>query len=158
MMVTAGFALSLNRWSANFLLNKDKNNKTCHCHNLEGKTNSSNNFLKGKNRGQILSSWMGDQVDSGIGLPNANGTCLWVDIRWGYSQVRHRVPYTIHHVSCWIQSLYYYMYNCTWPYWQTCRLAECSFFLLMALHRKKTVIQIFVVKERNFDHYLALYV
>jgi hypothetical protein len=66
-------------------------------------------------RGQILSTWLGDKVDfchrfkvdsgkrvtvdSGIRLrstPNAHDKCvgvdLEVDIRWGYSQLRHRVP------------------------------------------------------------------
>ncbi len=45
--------------------------------------------------GQILSPWKGDKVDSGIGLPMVCiGVEFGVDIRWGYSQLRHRVPYT----------------------------------------------------------------
>ncbi len=39
------------------------------------------------------------KVDSGIGLPNAHGKWVGVDsgvdIRWGYSQLRHRVLYTM---------------------------------------------------------------
>jgi hypothetical protein len=40
-----------------------------------------------------------DKVDSGIGLPSAHGTCVGVDsgvyIRWVYSQLRHRVSFTM---------------------------------------------------------------
>ncbi len=62
--------------------------------------------------GQILCPWLGDKVDSGIGL---RSTVTWVahskcpgvdsevDIKWGCSQLRHRVP--THHVSFWIQTL-----------------------------------------------------
>ncbi len=48
-----------------------------------------------KSWGQILSPWIGDKVGSGIGLPMVCiGVESGVDIRWGYSQLRHRVPYT----------------------------------------------------------------
>ncbi len=50
-------------------------------------------------RGQILSPWLGDKVDSGIGLTVDYGTCVavgaGVDISRGYSQIRNRVPYTM---------------------------------------------------------------
>jgi hypothetical protein len=54
--------------------------------------------------GQIQSPWLVDKtnrikVDPGIGLPNVHGKCFGVDsgmdIRWGYSQRRNRVPLTM---------------------------------------------------------------
>jgi hypothetical protein len=55
----------------------------------------------------------GDKVDSGIGLRGriwhsvVHVKCVGVDsgvnIRWGYSQLRHRVSYI--HVSLWIRPL-----------------------------------------------------
>ncbi len=56
--------------------------------------------------GQIQSPRLGDKVDfawhrvkvdSGIGLPmvNVSGVDSGVDTRWGYSQLRQRVPYTM---------------------------------------------------------------
>jgi hypothetical protein len=44
-------------------------------------------------RGQMQSPWLGDKVESGIGLPMVHFAV--VDIRWGYSQLRHGVPYTM---------------------------------------------------------------
>jgi hypothetical protein len=57
-------------------------------------------------RGRIQRSWLVDKVDSGIGLRTIlalgcliYGKCVQVDcgvgIRWGYSQLRHRVPFTM---------------------------------------------------------------
>ncbi len=48
-------------------------------------------------RGQILSLWPGGKVDSGIGFPQCKcvGVDSGVNIRWGYSQLRHWVPYTM---------------------------------------------------------------
>ncbi len=51
--------------------------------------------------GEILSPWLEDKVDSGIGLTSTlarvdhHGRCVGVDKRWGYSQLRHRDPYTM---------------------------------------------------------------
>ncbi len=46
---------------------------------------------------KIQIPWRGDKVDSGIRV--AHGKCVGldsgVDIRWGYSELRHRVPYTM---------------------------------------------------------------
>ncbi len=46
-------------------------------------------------KGQIQSPWLGDKVDSGIGMVTVLGVDSGVDIRGGYSQLRHRVTYTI---------------------------------------------------------------
>ncbi len=54
--------------------------------------------------------WHRVKVDSGTGLP-AHGTCVWVDygvdIRWGYSQLRHRVLYTmfLFGFGLWMESI-----------------------------------------------------
>jgi hypothetical protein len=48
-------------------------------------------------RGQILSPWLEDKVDSGIVLPMVHvlESILELTLMWGYSQLRHRVPYTM---------------------------------------------------------------
>jgi hypothetical protein len=52
---------------------------------------------------------VGLTVDSGIGLPNAHGKCVGidsgVDIRRGYSQLRHKVPFIMFSMdSAWTLS------------------------------------------------------
>ena len=60
------------------------------------KLTNSDEFLSSLIWGQIQSPWVGDKVDSGIGLPMVNVLRVdsGVDIRWAYSQLRHRVPHT----------------------------------------------------------------
>ncbi len=49
--------------------------------------------------GGLSQLWHRIKVDSDIGLPMVNAKCVWVDsevdIRWGFSQLRHRVSNTM---------------------------------------------------------------